>query len=257
MGPNGSGATLPFMGESEYRCGCVEGALDDVRFHSDRQNPALSGWLHLLELVEEAAADGRPVFAPLRELSPAERREIVTLPPTIAKLTAVEVLDLYGSNLVRVPPEIGAMTSLRRFDPYTSYRLHWFPYELTRCRDLAESRVSTRAVYGNHKYRPHFPALRPAAGPSDLDPGTHGTEHVRSCSVCAGPVTEPHQRWISLRVATDVLPLLVNACSADCVAALPQPAPGYVPTAHTGGPAVVQPAAGPFQSRSGEVSRSE
>ncbi|WP_257581710.1 hypothetical protein [Streptomyces sp. TLI_146] len=30
-----------------------------------------------------------------------------------------------------------------------------------------------------------------------------------------------HQVWISLRVATDVLPLLVNACSSGCVAALP------------------------------------
>ncbi len=206
------------MGEIEDRCGCTEGARDDVRFHSDRQNPALSGWLHLLELVEEAAADGRPVFAPLRELSPAERREIVTLPPTIAKLTAVEVLDLHGSNLVRVPPEIGAMTSLRRFDPYTSYRLHWFPYELTRCRDLAESRISTRAVYGNHR----LPELRrPTTGLTDLDPGTHGTEHVRSCSVCDGPVTELHQRWTVRRVATDSLPLLANACSTGCVAALP------------------------------------
>lgn len=34
---------------------------------------------------------------------------------------------LYRSNLVRIPPEIGAMTSLEEFTPYTSYRLHWFP----------------------------------------------------------------------------------------------------------------------------------
>ena len=30
---------------------------------------------------------------------------------------------LYRSNLVRIPPEIGMMTSLEEFDPYTSYRL--------------------------------------------------------------------------------------------------------------------------------------
>jgi hypothetical protein len=48
-----------------------------------------------------------------------ERREIVTLPPTIAKLTAVKHLMLHGSNLVRIPPEIGVMTSLEEFTPYT------------------------------------------------------------------------------------------------------------------------------------------
>jgi hypothetical protein len=48
--------------------------------------------------------------------------------------------------------------------------------------------------------------------------------------------------WISLRVATDVLPLLVNACSRGCVEALPTPPDGYVATPHRGGPEVVQPA---------------
>ncbi|KOV82375.1 leucine-rich repeat domain-containing protein [Nocardia sp. NRRL S-836] len=201
------------MGDVEDPCRCVE----DARFHHDRQNPALSGWLHLLELVEEAAADGRAVFRPLHELSPAERREIVTLPPTIAKLTAVEVLDLRGSNLVRVPPEIGAMTSLRRFDPSTSHRLHWFPYELTRCRDLAGSAVGTGAVYAGALPRLHPPTTDLTC----LDPGTHGTEYVRSCSVCDGPVTELHQRWTVRRGAADPLPLLANVCSTGCAAALP------------------------------------
>src|SRR5689334_1656216 len=63
-----------------------------VRFHAQRQDTASSAWQHLLELVEEAAADGREVFRPLVELSPAERREIITLPPTIAKLTEVKHL---------------------------------------------------------------------------------------------------------------------------------------------------------------------
>ncbi|GAA1238958.1 hypothetical protein GCM10009646_28730 [Streptomyces aureus] len=40
--------------------------------------------------------------------------------------------------------------------------------------------------------------------------------------------------WISLRVATDVLPLLVNACSSACVAALPGGAQDYIPTPHKG-----------------------
>ncbi|MHC3456208.1 leucine-rich repeat domain-containing protein, partial [Streptomyces prasinus] len=56
-------------------------------------------------------------------------------------------------------------------------------------------------------------------------------------SVCDLPIgqTGLQQMWISLRVATDVLPLLVNACSSACVAALPSGARGYIPTPHTGG----------------------
>jgi hypothetical protein len=50
-----------------------------------------------------------------------------------------------------------------------------------------------------------------------------------------------HRVWVSLRVATDVLPLLVNACSVACVAKLPPPPEGYVPAPHQGGPKVKQP----------------
>ncbi|MFJ1708180.1 hypothetical protein [Kitasatospora sp. NPDC088346] len=91
-----------------------------VRFHPERQDTSAPGWQHLLALIEEAAADGRPVFRPLPQLSPEERPQIVTLPPTVAKLTEVREFSLYGSGLVRIPPEIGAMTALREFDPYTS-----------------------------------------------------------------------------------------------------------------------------------------
>ncbi|MBZ4321285.1 hypothetical protein [Streptomyces huiliensis] len=60
------------------------------------------------------------------------------------------------------------------------------------------------------------------------------------------------QVWISLHTSgRDVLPLLVNACSAACVDALPTPAEGYVGTPHTGGSGLVQPPAGaaPFVPR--------
>jgi hypothetical protein len=40
------------------------------------------------------------------------------LPPAIAKLTEVKHLVLYGTNLVRIPPEIGAMSALEVFAPY-------------------------------------------------------------------------------------------------------------------------------------------
>ncbi|MFC8448277.1 leucine-rich repeat domain-containing protein [Kitasatospora sp. NPDC057223] len=210
-----------------------------VRPHTEQQDTSLPGWQHLLELVDEAAADGREEFRPLAELSPQERRQVITLPPAIAGLTEVRHLVLYGSNLVRIPPEIGAMTALEEFTPYTSRRLHWYPYELTRCRRLVRSTVSTRALYGNEKIRPPFPPL--SAIPGDVRRVGGGAS---TCSVCDRVLDgRARQVWISLRVATDVLPLLVNACSADCVKALPAAPRGYVRTAHRGGPAVVQPPA--------------
>ncbi|MFB7398433.1 leucine-rich repeat domain-containing protein [Streptomyces sp. NPDC056191] len=234
-------------------CSCFDQSRPHPRarvgFHAERQDTSASGWRHLLELIDEAAADGREEFRPLTGLSPEERRQIITLPPSIAQLTAVKHLVLYGSNLVRIPPEIGAMTSLEEFTPYTSYRLHWFPYEITRCRKLTRSTVSTRALFGNYKLRPPFPRLQPSPDsvadldPGNLDPPHWGTTVTHSCSVCDRPIEQSglHQVWISLRVATDVLPLLVNACSAACVAALPDGARDYIPTPHKGG-RVDQPA---------------
>ncbi|MFD5437824.1 leucine-rich repeat domain-containing protein [Kitasatospora sp. NPDC127067] len=224
-----------------------------TRFHRERQDTTAPGWIRLLELIEEAAADGREVFEPLVELTAEQRRQVVTLPPTIAELTSVKHLVLYGSNLVRIPPEIGAMRSLEEFTPYTSYRLHWFPYEITRCAGLRRSTVSTRAVYGNYKRRPPFPRLLATTAAQgvdfeDLDPGVWGAAVIRTCSVCDQHIegVNLRQAWISLRTSgADVLPLLVNACSTACIDALPVPAEGYVQAPHAGGPGVEQPPAGP------------
>lgn len=205
---------------SQVRVSCP-GAV--ASFHTEVQDTGAAGWLRLVELIEEAVADGREEFRPLRELSPEERRQVVTLPASIGRLRAVRTLVLYGSNLVRIPPEIGDMTSLEQFSPYTSRRLHWFPYEITRCVRLADSTVSTRSVYGNHKYRPPFPRFL-APGDAGVDLGSlapvrWGTTAARTCSVCTGPIsaTGPHQAWLSRVVASDVLPLLVNACSERAV----------------------------------------
>jgi uncharacterized protein (TIGR02996 family) len=229
-------------------CACFEAGYKNrrwprMRFHVELQDTACDAWKRLLDLVEEAAADGRTEFAPERELGRDAWSQIVTLPPTIAKLKAVRHLQLYGSHLIRLPPEVGEMTSLQLFDPYTSYRLHWFPYEITRCRHLLDSRVSTRALYGNHKFRPPFPLLSPYAAPSEGPPTRWQAPAVRQCSVCDRPYEDLgiHRAWISLRVATDVLPLLVNACSEECLRRLSKPADGYVRQPHRGGPGVQQP----------------
>ncbi|MFI6944668.1 leucine-rich repeat domain-containing protein [Streptomyces sp. NPDC050422] len=240
-------------GSRQDACSCFDQSRPHPRarvgFHTERQDTSASGWQHLLELVDEAAADGREEFRPLTELSPEERRQVITLPPSIARLTAVKHLVLYGSNLVRIPPEIGSMISLEEFTPYTSYRLHWFPYEITRCQKLTRSTVSTRALFGNEKLRPPFPRLQPAQDSvvdldlENLDPRRWGSTAIHRCSVCNRLIAQSgfHQVWISLRVATDVLPLLGSACSSACVADLPDGAKRYIPTPHTGG-RVDQPA---------------
>ncbi len=230
-------------------CTCLDGQEPTVVFHSDQQDTTVDGWKRLLDLIDQAAADGREEFAPRQDIPDHEWMQIVTLPPTIGTLTAVKRLLLYGSHLVRIPPEIGAMTSLEEFDPYTSWRLHWVPYEITRCANLKDSTVSTRCLYGNFKYRPPFPQLQPGRTTTRdlalhaLDPGVWGVEAIQTCSVCDQSLhdTGLYQVWISCWVATDVVPLLVNACSEACIAQLPQPAAHYVSTAHQGGPQVEQP----------------
>jgi uncharacterized protein (TIGR02996 family) len=182
-----------------------------VALHREPQDTECDAWKRLCDLVEQAAHDQRTAFSPLRELPPEDREDLVTLPASIAKLVAVRELVLYGSYLVRIPPEIGGMTSLRNFVPYTSYRLHWYPYEITRCKQLVDSTVSTRALYGNAKTHMPFPPLGPQPRPV-----------MRPCSVCERPFHDEHRHraWISRRVATDTLPLLVNACSDACLRAL-------------------------------------
>ena len=206
----------------------------ELQLHTEQQDAQCSGWQRLNELIDQAASDGRTEFSPGPEMHPSEWAQITELPKTISKLKRVRHFILYGSSLVRIPPEIAEMTALEEFTPYTSYRLHWFPYELTRCKNLKRSTVSTRALYGNYKNRPPFPRL-PQNHPGVPD----------SCSVCKGSFADaPLQYWISLRVATDVLPLLVHACSVECILNLPQPAENYVRSPHQGGLGVEQPKSG-------------
>jgi hypothetical protein len=141
------------------------------------------------------------------------------------------------------------MENLERFEPYWSHCLHWVPYELTRCRKLKHTSVSTRSLYGNYKIRPSFPKLQPplvSTSGLDLDnlsPGLFGAERIASCSVCGTSLrtTGLIQVWLSARVGTDVWPLLVNACSDVCVHHLPRGADNHVATAHSGGLEVSQP----------------
>ncbi|MFD8883085.1 hypothetical protein ACFV0H_11220 [Streptomyces erythrochromogenes] len=77
-------------------CSCFDQSRPHPRarvgFHTERQDTSAPGRQHLLGLIDEAAADGREEFRSLTELSPEERRQIITLPPSIARLTAVKHL---------------------------------------------------------------------------------------------------------------------------------------------------------------------
>ena len=192
-------------------------------------------WKKLCDYVDKVALENREEFSPVEELGRELFAQIHTLPETISKLKKVKKVCLYGSKLKRIPPEIEEMEALEYFDPYTSYDLHWFPYEIINCKNLKDSRVSTRALYGNRKNRMGFPRL-------NHNPIRYSGDTV-NCSICGKTLTyeQTNQHWISLNVGTDVLPLLTNLCSKDCESKLPKPANDYVQFAHKGGADLKQP----------------
>lgn len=203
-----------------------------VNVKNNVQDKTSIAWQKLCEYVDKIAEDGSDEFSPCEYLGQELYAQIYTLPASIAKLKKVKKVWLYGSKLKRVPPEIGEMEALEYFDPYTSYDLHWFPYEITNCKNLKDSRVSTRALYGHKK---PFPDLT-------TNPVRYETSTV-ACSCCKKEMTyaEIIQLWISLLVGTDVLPLLVNVCSNECKDKLPKPSKSYLKPAHKGGEHLKQP----------------
>jgi hypothetical protein len=222
------------MGEEGAEEKVVRLEWQELLFHTEAQDETSDAWKSLEAYIAKIREEGSDELNPMQGIGPEKWKQIVTLPKSIGTLKSVKFLSLYGSHLVRIPAEIGEMTNLEEFDPYTSRCLHWLPYEITRCKRLTRSRVSTRCLYGNYKYRPPFPRLPqilPVLAPA-------------ACSVCGEqfPQTQIYQAWISLRVATDVLPLLVHACSEKCVESLPKPASGYVQWPHLGGLGLEQPA---------------
>lgn len=206
-----------------------------VNIENDVQDRNSVAWKKLCEYVEKVAEGGSDEFSPFKYLGEELYFQIYTLPESIAKLKSVKKIWLYGSKLKRIPPEIGEMDALEYLDPYTSYNLHWFPYEITNCKNLKDSRVSTRALYGNFKHRRPFPDL-------SNNPVRYEGDRLK-CSVCNKETSyeQISQFWISLPVGTDVLPLLVNLCSEECKTKLPQPPDNYVSYPHKGGKDLIQP----------------
>ena len=199
------------------------------------QDRSSVAWVKLCEYIDELADCGADEFSPREALGAELFDEIRELPESIGKLKKVKKIWLYGSNIERIPPEIGMMESLEYFDPYTSYDLHWFPYEITRCKHLKDSRISTRALYGNYKNRMGFPGL-------GRNPVKYATELVK-CSICDKEMSydESKQSWISLPIGSDVVPMLVNSCSKECENQIDLPPKDYVQYPHQGGSGLEQP----------------
>ena len=201
----------------------------ELSIHKNMQNRDCRAWKELLKLIYRTEETRQPVLDPKKELGLELWNQIETLPKEIGRLKHLKSLVLYRSNLSWLPPEIGQLESLVNLDTYTSYRLHWYPFELTNCKKLETSRVSTRALYGNRKNRAPFPPLKQS-------PVLNYADRVR-CSICDKELseTELNQYWISLRVATDELPLLVNVCSNQCRCKIPFSGTHYYSKAHKGG----------------------
>ena len=224
--------------ESRNHCACLSrrgnsGRPSVPNLHVEDQAVSASGWPLVTRLIDHAARTHAGVFEPAAQLSWQDWQQVTTLPAEVQNLTDVRELRLYGSHLRRLPPEVGAMKSLTNLDIYTSYSLHWLPYEVTRCAHLATSRMSTRALYGNRKTRLPFPRL---SGPID-------SLRPKTCSVCDQPLgkSPPQVWWTTQRVGTDDVPLLVHSCSDECTKSLPQSPAGYFARPHKGGAGMPAP----------------
>lgn len=212
-------------------------AWGELSLHVEEQDTSCDAWKRLLELVERVADNEAEVFDPRGELEDVWHK-IITLPPSIARMKSVKQMLIWGSNLVRIPPEIGQMTELAEIEVYMSYQLHWLPYEIMQCKNLKETSISIRALYGNHNYRPPFPRLR-----SHIDLLT-----PEVCSLCHGAfrISGPVTTWITLHpapadIVPDPIPLLVHACSQNCIDDLPSGPQDYLARSHKGGLSLVQP----------------
>jgi len=227
------------MDVPRLQCDCNDAWKDrgrEVYLHEDVQDLNSNAWQCINQYINDLAkVGGGCEFKPRSIMSREDWLSLITLPSTIGQLKSVVSFEIYGSAITRLPPEIGQLTFMKSFTPYTSYRLHWFPYEITRCTNLSSSTVSTRAIYGNFKHRNPFPDLRKQ---------TYFLQNIRPtvCSVCESPFAGVCiTRWVSLLVATDVLPLLVFACSPACIKKIPAPAENHVSTIHRGGRSIEQP----------------
>ncbi len=205
--------------------------MKETKVFQDKQNRESKEWHLLQEYIDEIAQNNSEIFNPGKDIGSEFFKKITVLPSSIKKLTKVKSMILYGSSLERIPPEIEFMESLEEFTPYTSYRLRWFPFEILKCKKLRSSTISTRALFGNYKNRKPFPDLN--------NQRVTYIESKIKCGICdkieANDLFE--QYWITLKVATDTVPLLISVCSENCFKQIPKlvSQANYIEYPHKGG----------------------
>ena len=203
-------------------------------FHNEEKSITQRAWDVVREIIDDAENKNTSELNLIQLMDKEDYYALNTLPETIGNLKALRRLIIYGSNISFIPREISGCSNLREFDPYQSHRLHWLPYEIKRCEKLNESRISTRALYGNYKIRSPFPNLKEKkwiwSADNDL------------CSVCEKVALTLKQYWISDKIATDVVPLLVSVCGVTCLSKVEEYViKDYIPYPHQGGLTVLQP----------------
>lgn len=151
--------------------------------HVDAPFSSKRAWEIACEIIDVAARQSLKELNLGREMDRGAYMALNPLPGTIGDLKNLRRLVLYGSNISSLPREIAGWVNLRLFEPYTSYRLHWYPFELTRCKNLKSSCVSTRALYGNYKLRPPFPDLSRSSW--------KWLSGISCCSICNTPTNRP------------------------------------------------------------------
>jgi hypothetical protein len=224
--------------ERSGHCACLalrtkKGTPSVPNLHDEMQDNSKPGWQAMLNLVAANRSATMTVLEPSATIDADHWADVITLPSEIQTLTVLKQLRLYGSHLRRLPPELGRLAALEDLDIYTSYSLHWLPYEVIRCKHLSQTRISTRALYGNIKTRLPFPRLS----------GTLEALMPQTCSVCDETFGSRAAElfWTTQRIGTDVVPLLIHSCSPECVSCVPDAPDGYHARPHRGGGGVGMP----------------
>lgn len=199
----------------------------EKHFHVDELSKTARAWDIVREIFDKAKIKGTREINLGKLMDRHDYKSLNTLPDTIGNLKDLEKLIIYGSDISSIPTEISGCEKLTIFEPYTSYRLHWLPYEIKYCKNLTKSCISTRALYGNYKYNPPFPNLK-----NTKWQWPQGKMH---CSICKLETNDLQQYWISQNVATDVMPLLVSVCSDSCREKIGDGEIGYAGKCHQGG----------------------
>jgi len=83
----------------------------ELLFHTEVQDTDSGAWKSLEAYIAKVRDEGSDELNPRAGIGSEKWEQIVTLPKSIGTLKAVKVLSLYGSRLVRIPPEIGDMTN--------------------------------------------------------------------------------------------------------------------------------------------------